>query len=84
MKVGGAGTKPKSRPKKEEPETVSDAEASGEDGMQHDDLDYEEELDSDDPEKGLKERYNQAIRDHGPGEGDDNSFARMVNLAKYT
>jgi hypothetical protein len=84
MKVGGAGTKPKSRPKKEEPETVSDAEASDEDGMDHDDLDYEEELDSDDPEKGLKERYKQAIRDHGPGEGDDNSFARMVNLAKYT
>ncbi|KAF1943263.1 ATPase NPA3 [Clathrospora elynae] len=84
MKVGGAGTKPKRRPKKEEPETVSDAENSEEDGMDHDDLDYEDELDSDDPEKGLKQRYEQALRDSGAGQDDDMSFARYVNTAKYT
>ena len=84
MKVGGAGNKPKSRPRKEEPETVSDAEDTDEDGMEHDDLDYEDEYDSDDPENGLKQRYQQALRDSGAGQDDDMSFARYVQTAKYT
>jgi GTPase SAR1 family protein len=85
MKVGGAGTKPKPKSKKEEPETVSDAEDSEEDAMMHgDDLDYEDEMDPDDPETGLKERYKQAIRDHGGAQDEDNSFSRYVNLAKYS
>ena len=84
MKVGGAGSKPKPKPRKEEPQTVSDAEDSGEDGMVHDDLDYEDEMDSDDPETGIKERYRQAVQDHGLDQGEDHSFARYVNMAKFT
>jgi GTPase SAR1 family protein len=84
MKVGGAGSKPKPRPRKEEPQTVSDAEDSGEDGMVHDDLDYEDEMDSDDPETGIKERYRQAVQDRGLDQGEDHSFARYVNMAKFS
>ena len=84
MKVGGAGSKPKPKPRKEEPETVSDAEDSEEDGIMHDDLDYEDEMDSDDPETGIKERYRQAVHDRGLDQGEDNSFARYVNMAKFT
>lgn len=84
MKIGGAGTKPKSRPRKEEPETVSDAEDSEEDAMDHEDLDYEDELDSDDPENGLKQRYQQALRDNAAGQDDDMSFARYMQTAKFS
>ena len=84
MKVGGAGTKPKSKPRKEEPETVSDAENSDEAGMMDEDLDYEDEMDSDDPENGLKERYRQAVNDRGVDQSEDHSFARYVNMAKFT
>ncbi|KAI4661385.1 uncharacterized protein J4E79_005198 [Alternaria viburni] len=84
MKVGGAGAKPKSKPRKEEPETVSDAENSDEAGMMDEDLDYEDEMDSDDPENGLKERYRQAVNDRGVDQSEDHSFARYVNMAKFT
>ncbi|XP_014552688.1 hypothetical protein COCVIDRAFT_19263 [Bipolaris victoriae FI3] len=84
MKVGGAGTKPKPRPRKEEPQTVSDAEDSEDDAMAHDELDYEDEMDSDDPESGIKERYRQAVQDRGLDQGEDHSFARYVNMAKFS
>ncbi|CAO2650335.1 Nn.00g016270.m01.CDS01 [Neocucurbitaria sp. VM-36] len=88
MKVGGAGSKPKSRPKKEEPETVSDAEDADEDDdddeMHPEDLDYEDEMDSDDPEKGLKQRYQQALRDSGAPQDEDMSFARYTHMAKFS
>jgi GTPase SAR1 family protein len=85
MKVGGAGTKPKPRgkPAKEEPETVSDVEESEDD----EDMDYrgdagDDEDDSDDPD-GLKSRYQQALRDTGADQNDDMSFARYVGAAKF-
>ncbi|RMZ69000.1 GTPase npa3 [Pyrenophora seminiperda CCB06] len=84
MQVGGAGTKPKPTSRKEEPETVSDAENSDEDGMMHEDMDYEDEMDPDDPESGIKERYRQAVQDRGLDQGEDHSFARYVNMAKFT
>ena len=84
MRVGGAGTKPKPKPRKEEPETVSDVENSDEDGMMDDDLDYEDEMDPDDPETGIKERYRQAVQERGLDQGEEHSFARYVNMAKFT
>ncbi|KAJ4367665.1 hypothetical protein N0V83_007250 [Neocucurbitaria cava] len=87
MKFGGAGSKPKTRPKKEEPETVSDAEDADEDDdddMHPDDLDYEDEMDSDDPETGLKQRYQQALRDSGAPQDEDMSFARYTQMAKFS
>lgn len=84
MRVGGAGTKPKRKPK-EEPETVSEAEDTDEDeAMHNEDLDYEDELDSDDPEKGLKQRYRQALRDNDTTQGEDMSFARYTQMAKFS
>jgi putative protein kinase ArgK-like GTPase of G3E family len=84
MKVGGAGTKPKARPKKEEPETVSDVEdANSEDDEMHDGDNYVEEDDSDDPDNSLKQRYQQALKDSGAGQDDDASFARYVQAAKF-
>ncbi|KAL7772045.1 hypothetical protein CFE70_001998 [Pyrenophora teres f. teres 0-1] len=84
MKVGGAGKKPKPKPRKEEPETVSDAENSDEAGMMDEDMDYEDEMDPDDPETGIKERYRQAVQERGLDQGEDHSFARYVNMAKFT
>jgi hypothetical protein len=80
MKVGGAGTKPKPRPKstKEEPETVSDVEDTDEDEMDYNDPD--DEIDSDDPESGLTSRYQEAMRDNGD---EDGSFARYMQAAKF-
>lgn len=84
MKVGGAGTKPTSKPKKD-PETVSDTEDVEDDDMiDHEDLDYEDEMDSDDPERGLKHRYQQALRDSGAGKDEDMSFARYTQMAKFS
>ncbi|KAH8731127.1 XPA-binding protein-like protein [Phaeosphaeriaceae sp. PMI808] len=82
MKVGGAGTKPKSRPTKEEPETVSDVEDADEDEMQ-DYIDHEDEENSDDPDSSLKSRYQQALRDSGAGQDEDMSFARYMQSAKF-
>jgi GTPase SAR1 family protein len=84
MKVGGAGTKPKSsrtHNKKEEPETVSDVEDTDEDEMDY--HDPEDEVDSDDPENNLKSRYQQALRDTGAGQDEDMSFARYMQAAKF-
>ncbi|CBX92395.1 hypothetical protein IAQ61_006213 [Plenodomus lingam] len=83
MKVGGAGNKPTTRSRKDDPETVSDAEDTGDD-HQDEDLDYEDELDSDDPEQGLQQRYRDTIRDHSTKAPDeDMSFARYVQAAKF-
>ncbi|KAL6703989.1 hypothetical protein ACN47E_008840 [Coniothyrium glycines] len=85
MRVGGAGTKPKSRRTMEEPQTVSDAENSDEGAMiEHDDLINDEDHDSDDAEHGLKQRYQQAIRDSNAVQDEDMSFARYVQRAKFT
>lgn len=85
MKVGGAGTKPKPKSKKEEPQTVSDAEDSGDEGMNDpDDMEEYEEPDSDDPEYALQERYRQALRDSSTQQSEDMSFARYVQRAKFT
>jgi len=83
MKVGGAGSKPKSRPRKDEPETVSDAEELEIDD-QDEEVDCEEELDSDDPEKGLQQRYRDTIRENSTNQTDDMSFARYVQAAKFS
>jgi GTPase SAR1 family protein len=84
MKVGGAGTKPKSRttgPKKDEPETVSDVEDTDSDDMDY--RDPEDDDNSDDPEGNLNTRYQQALRDTGAGQDDDGSFARYMQAAKF-
>ncbi|KAI8941310.1 hypothetical protein NX059_002537 [Plenodomus lindquistii] len=82
MKVGGARTKPTPRPKKNDPETVSDAEDAADDGDE--DIDYADEFDSDDPEQGLQQRYRDTIRDHSTNNPDDDmSFARYVQAAKF-
>jgi GTPase SAR1 family protein len=83
MKVGGSVKKSKG-PKKEEPETVSDAEDFDEDGAgaMALDSDDEEDEDMDDPEAGLKKRYQEALRDNNAGpSGDDFSFARYMHKA---
>ncbi|KAF1911714.1 hypothetical protein BDU57DRAFT_560114 [Ampelomyces quisqualis] len=83
MKVGGAGTKPKLRTRKEEPETVSDVEESN---SEDEDMDYRDPLeddDSDDPDNTLKARYSQALRDSGAGQDEDMSFARYTQAAKF-
>ncbi len=84
MKVGGAGSKPKMRPKKEEPETVSEAEDTDDDDEMHEDLDYEDEMDSDDPEKGLQQRYQQALKESTNLNEEDMSFARYTQMAKFS
>jgi GTPase SAR1 family protein len=81
MQVGGAGTKPKRGPRKEEPETVSDAEdQDDDDNMQDDDYDFDSEEDAMDPDSNLKQRYQQALRDNGPS-NEDMSFAKYVQTA---
>lgn len=82
MRVGGAGTKPKSRAKKEEPATVSDVEDTDEDDMQDQQYDYEDEEDSDDPDKSLKSRYQQALKDSNGQQEEDMSFARYMMSSK--
>ena len=84
MKVGGAGTKPSTRRNKEEPETVSEAEDTDGDDAMHEHLDYEDEMDSDDPENGLRQRYQQALRDTGNTQDEDMSFARYTQMAKFS
>lgn len=79
MNVGGAGGKPTPRPRKDEAETVSDAEE-----LDMNDEEYEAELDSDDPEKGLQERYRDTIRENSTNQTDDMSFARYVQAAKFS
>lgn len=89
MKVGGAGTKPKKAPRKEEPETVSDAEDMDDDEDDHhanrfDDDDFDSDEDAMDPESNLKQRYSQALRDSGAPSGEDMSFAKYVQTAKFS
>jgi GPN-loop GTPase len=88
MKVGGAGTKPKRTPRKEEPETVSDAEDMEDDGGENPannfDDDFDSEEDAMDPDSNLKARYSQALRDSGAPSGEDMSFAKYVQTAKFT
>jgi GTPase SAR1 family protein len=85
MKVGGAGTKPRSHGQKmDEPETVSDVEDQDDDD--DDDMDYrahEDDEDSDDPDVSLSSRYQQALKDTGAGQDEDMSFARYVQAAKF-
>ncbi|KAH7095687.1 ATPase NPA3 [Paraphoma chrysanthemicola] len=87
MKVGGAGAKPRLRPKKEEPETVSDVEDTNsdddDDEMRDPNDDYVEEDHSDDPDSTLKQRYQEALKNSGAGQDDDASFARYVQAAKF-
>ncbi|KAF2833180.1 hypothetical protein CC86DRAFT_5999 [Ophiobolus disseminans] len=82
MKVGGAGTKPKSRPKKEEPETVSDVEESDSDDDMQEYQNHEDD-DSDGPDTNLQSRYQQALRDNSGGQDEDQSFARYMQAAKF-
>lgn len=83
MRVGGAGTRPTSRPKKEEPETVSDAEDADADDMEDQQYADNDEDDSDDPDNSLKHRYQQALHDTGDGpQGDDMSFAKYMLATK--
>jgi GPN-loop GTPase len=81
MKVGGS-SKVKAR-RKDQVETVSDAEDMDEDDAAADDVDESDE-DIDDPDSGLERRYQQALRDSrggdGPSDGDF-SFARYVHKA---
>ncbi|KAF2240522.1 hypothetical protein BU26DRAFT_207154 [Trematosphaeria pertusa] len=79
MNVGGA-KKPKKGPKKEEPETVSDAEDMDEEGMQVDD-EYDSDEDYENADGGLKQRYQQAMEDSGAPSGDDFSFVRYMHKA---
>lgn len=80
MRVGGS-SKVKSK-RKEEPETVSDAEDMDEDAMGVDEDASDEDID--DPDSGLEKRYKQALQDsrgdEGPS-GDDFSFARYMHKA---
>lgn len=78
MRVGGAGTKPKSRPQKEEPETVSDVEDTDSDDAM-DGYQAHEDDDSD-PEQDLQSRYQQALRDNS-AQDDDMSFTRYMHTA---
>jgi hypothetical protein len=85
MKVSGQGPKRKG-PKKDEPETVSDAENETEDeGMGYGDVDEEDDEDAD-MEDTLQTRYQQALKDsrgnEGGPSGEDFSFARYVNKPK--
>ncbi|KAJ4380640.1 hypothetical protein N0V86_003999 [Didymella sp. IMI 355093] len=88
MKVGGAGTKPKKTQRKEEPETVSDAEDMDDDDNEHPANDFDDDFDSEedamDPDSNLKARYSQALRDSGAPSGEDMSFAKYVQTAKFT
>jgi hypothetical protein len=88
MKVGGAGTKPKKAPRKEEPETVSDAEDLDDDDDENPANDFDDDFDSEedamDPDSNLKARYSQALRDSGAPSGEDMSFAKYVQTAKFT
>ncbi|KAF2463223.1 ATPase NPA3 [Lindgomyces ingoldianus] len=82
MKVGGT-SKPKKGPRKEEPETVSEAEDTDEEGMQVDDEDSDDSAYG--TEGGLEARYKQALKDsrgdEGGPSGDDFSFARYMHKA---
>jgi GTPase SAR1 family protein len=84
MKVGGTSKTSKSARRKEEPETVSEAEEDmdDEEAMALDD-DSDEEVD--DPDSGLETRYREALRDsrgdEGGSSGDDFSFARYMQQA---
>ena len=82
MKVGGAGTKPKSRPQKEEPETVSDVEDTDSDEMQ-DYQAHEDDEDSDGPDTNLQSRYQQALHDNSGAQDEDMSFTRYMQAAKF-
>ncbi|KAH6615118.1 ATPase NPA3 [Boeremia exigua] len=88
MKVGGAGTKPKKAPRKEEPETVSDAEDISDDDEGNAaagfDDDFDSEEDAMDPDSNLKQRYSQALRDSGGPSNEDMSFAKYVQTAKFS
>ena len=88
MKVGGAGTKPKRAPRKEEPETVSDAEDMDDDDEDHAANDFDDDFDSEedamDPDSNLKQRYSNALRDSGGPSNDDMSFAKYVQTAKFS
>ncbi|KAF2447725.1 ATPase NPA3 [Karstenula rhodostoma CBS 690.94] len=75
MNVGGASIAKK---KTDEPETVSDVEDNSDEGMQVDDDDSEDE-DYDNPEQGLKARYQQALNDTAGPSAEDFSFARYVH-----
>jgi GTPase SAR1 family protein len=82
MKVGGAGKKPR---RKEQPETVSDAEdMDEEEGTMADSDDSNEDMD--DPEGGLERRYQEALKEsrgeEGGPSGDDFSFARYMHKAR--
>ncbi|KAL1599797.1 hypothetical protein SLS60_007602 [Paraconiothyrium brasiliense] len=76
MNVGGTGK----GKKKDDPETVSDVEDNSDEGMQVDDEDSEDE-DYDNPEQGLKARYQQALNDTAGPSAEDFSFARYVHKA---
>lgn len=84
MKVGGASKTKKTR-RKEEPETVSDAEDMDEETMAVEDDDDDSDEDIDDPDSGLEKRYQEALRDsrgnEGGPSGDDFSFARYMHKA---
>jgi len=75
------------KPKTEEPETVSDMEdAEDSDDEQNSEdgalVDHDEDfIDADDDEDGgLKQRYQQAVKDDGPT-GEDFSFAKYIHSA---
>lgn len=75
MKVGG----PK-KPKKDEPETVSDADdVENEEDMQVDDDESDEEYETEG--SSLEQRYQEALNDSGAPTGDDFSFVRYVHKA---
>jgi GTPase SAR1 family protein len=78
MKVGASNKK---SARKEEPETVSDAEDGDEGAMAVDDDSSDEN--GDEPNSGLESRYQQALRDsrgdEGGPSGDDFSFARYMH-----
>lgn len=83
MRVGGAGTKPKKGPRKEEPETVSDAEDMDDDDeddhpANNFDDDFDSEEDAMDPDSNLKQR------NIGGPSNEDMSFAKYVQTAKFT
>lgn len=78
MKVGGASKSKKSR--KDEPETVSDAEdMDDEEGMQVDEYDSDDDLAAAD--SGLKQRYQEALNDNSAPSAEDFSFARYMYKA---
>ncbi|OAK98552.1 hypothetical protein IQ06DRAFT_20588 [Phaeosphaeriaceae sp. SRC1lsM3a] len=81
MKVGGAGSKPKSnQQKKQDPQTVSDVEDTDSD----DDMAYAQQHDSDDDnDDTLESRYQQALRNSGAANAEDMSFARYTQAAKF-